>query len=542
LIRLPSLGPSVFATALSQLQRDTFFTFVSQRFRAHHDNSVVIPVNRLLLEPKPGVGASFVDSLAKATGSTVLSQRDSAHGFFWYTLSAARGHTPLEVATALHGNESVALAEPDFVSDRRVTLAPDNPYYSLQYYLKNTVYLNGVRVDDNVEPACDLTTGSGITVAVLDHGIDGTHPQLCGGAHTVGYDLWPGYPNEDAWRPYQGQGDTIDMHGTTVAGIIASCLNNGVGTAGIAPSVTLISARIFRQGNPTSNANIAAAINWAWSTAGADVLSNSWGGGSPSDVITNAINAAAWQGRGGLGAAVVFSAGNTSDRDWGIIGGVTYPASLSSVLAVGAIDRYGYLTNCTPEGSKLGLVAPSGHYTGPCIGDVVTLAFYGNNPCNDGPNGDNNYTTRFSGTSAAAPQVAAAAALLLALNPTMDWGTAGGRIAVNSDYWGDPTKYGKGKLNIYHVLLPVAPPLAVTITGPTRVKPNYPCTWTAHATGGVAPYSYYWIPGGTQEDSSVTEAFSIGGYLTVNVYDAVNTPARNRVWINVSSSAPYCPQ
>ncbi len=479
LVHLTGLSQKAFGAAFARVRADARFTFASHVFRVHEDGSRVIPLNRLLLQPRAGVGAATVDSLARAFGMLVVSSPDPRRGYLWYTLAYPIHASPLDVAAALHGNPLVELAEPDFVGEGDLLLTPNNPYYPLQYYFKNTVYLNGVRVDDNVEAAWDLSTGSGVKVAVIDAGVDGTHPQLCGGAHTVGYDAWPGYPGEDAWHPASS---VLDMHGTMVAGIIAACLNNGVGTAGIAPDVTLYAVRIIRNDNLAADGDVAAAINWAWSTAQADVLSNSWRKRDPSDVITNAINAAATQGRGGKGAAVVFAAGNTSDRDDSIIGAVTYPATLTSTLAVGAIDRNGHLTNYTPEGSRVGIVAPSGHYTGTCIGDVVTLAFYQRYNCNNGPNGDNNYTATFSGTSAAAPQVSGAAALLLARYPTLGWSDAAGRIRSNADSWGPSYQYGSGKLNIYRILVPALHSYIIS---------SFP-SFGAVPVGGVAPYSFYW--------------------------------------------------
>ncbi len=475
LVHLAGLSQNAFGAAVARFRADARFTFASHVFRLHEDGSRVIPLNRLLLQPKAGVVASTVDSLARAFGMFVVSNPDPRRGFLWYTLSYPVHGSPLDVAAALHGNPLVELAEPDFVGERRLALVPNNPYYALQYYLKNTVYLNGVRVDDNVEAAWDISTGSGVKVAVIDAGVDGTHPQLCGGAHTVGYDAWPGYSGEDAWHPAT---QLEDMHGTMVAGIIASCLNNGIGTAGIAPAVTLYAVRIFRNGNFAADGDVAAAINWAWSTAQADVLNNSWGGGAPRDVINNAINAAATQGRGGRGAAVIFSAGNCPVQGCP----VTWPATLNSVLAVSAIDRYGYLTAYSPAGSRIGLVAPSGHYAGTCVGDVVTLAFYQKPNCNDGPYGDNNYTTTFSGTSAAAPQVSGAAALLYSMYPSLGWSDAANRTRNNADPWGSPTQYGSGKLNIYRILVP---PLSSYIGG------SFPSFFDV-AVGGVPPYSYYW--------------------------------------------------
>ena len=97
-------------------------------------------------------------------------------------------------------------------------------------------------------------------------------------------------------------------------------------------------------------------------------------------------------------------------------------------MAVGAIDRNGNLTNYSPEGSELDIVAPSGHYTNRCVGDVTTTDLTDGTGCNDGPNGDNLYSTTFSGMSDAAPQVSAVAALVISRTQFMSAAAVKGKL------------------------------------------------------------------------------------------------------------------
>lgn len=203
--------------------------------------------------------------------------------------------------------------------------------------------------------------------------------------------------------------------------------------------------------------------------------------------MTDAINAATAQGRGGLGALVVFSAGNTSDRQNLVLGQVIYPALLTQVVSVGAINRYGALTNYTPEYGRIDIVAPSGHLTGFCVGEVVTTDLLTSRGCNDGPDGNVDYSSTFSGTSAAAPQVAAVGALLLTKEPALSLAGVKSRLFSGADYWAD-TRTGNGKLNAYHTLVS---PLNVTVSGPfPRFAGNY--TYTASLSGGNGSYAYRW--------------------------------------------------
>ncbi|HKI94010.1 MAG TPA: S8 family serine peptidase, partial [Gemmatimonadales bacterium] len=393
--------------------------------------------------------------------------------------------------------------------------------YPLQYYLNNSVTHNGIPVDIRASDAWTISTGSSaIRVAVVDAGIDQSHPDLnCGGRGWLGWDApeFAGY-SDDEFHPYGN-----DMHGTAVAGEIAAC-HNSIGIAGIAPNVVLISVRIFRHlgvgEQVASDASIADGLNWAWSTAQASVISNSWGGGSPSNAITDAIDAATTSGRGGLGTAVIFAAGNTADRENGNFGFVVYPGSLSVVLGVGAIDKNGGISNYSPRGSSLDLVAPSSHYTDYCynlggssVGDLVTTDLSGGAGCNDGPSNDINYTATFGGTSAATPEVAGAAALLLSIHSTMTWSDVKTRILSTADSWGSASDFGVGKLNVFRVLCPTA--LTVQASGPNDITRKGTYTWTANTTGCSGYYTYQWS---VHYDSGYQYSLGTSKSQTLTVY------------------------
>lgn len=349
--------------------------------------------------------------------------------------------------------------------------------------------MNGVTVDDNVERAWDLTIGQwapssgGLRVGVIGAGVDAAHPDFDGRILT-GYDALSCYPgcSDNETHPYPG-----DNHETLVTGLIVAHQNNG-GIAGIAPGVYITPARIFRGGAVASDQGIADAINFIWNYEQAQVINNSWSCGAPSNAITNAIIAANSQGRGGLGTVVVFAGGNTSHRSANSIGQVCYPATLNEVIAVGAIDRNGYLTDYSPEGPELDIVAPSGHFTARCVGDVTTTDRTDGTGCNDGPNGDNLYSTTFSGTSAAAPQVAAVAALVISRNSSLTSAQVKSKLYQGAVYWGPATQYGAGKLNA----LASVSNVVVSVSGPTTIKTAGNYSWSASATGGNGSYTYTW--------------------------------------------------
>jgi hypothetical protein len=134
------------------------------------------------------------------------------------------------------------------------------------------------------------------------------------------------------------------------------------------------------------------------------------------------------------------------------------------------------------------------------------------------------------------------AALYLQINPTATPATVAAAL-TDSATLNVITGLGQGSPNKLLYMGFITPPaLSVTMTGPSRVKPNVQCGWWANPSGGVPPYSYTWIPSGTQGDpNEVIESFSSSGTLTAWAYDAVGQQASTSKSITVSSSAPLCP-
>ena len=235
-----------------------------------------------------------------------------------------------------------------------------------------------------------------------------------------------------------------DAHGTNTAGIAAAVTNNSLGVAGVAPNCKIMPVRIF-YGGSTNDAYIADAITWATSH-GADVLSNSWGGGTPATIVTDAITNAKTTGRGGKGCVVCFSSGNDN-------GPVSYPANLGNVLAVGAISPTGERKSPNSSdgeywwgsnfGSELDIVAPG------------TLCYSTDIPGAAGySNGD--YFPNFNGTSAACPHVAGVAGLVLSRNPGMTAARVENALLssatdLNTPGWDPQTGYGL--VNAYGAVL-----------------------------------------------------------------------------------------
>lgn len=485
------------ASAVRALRADARFGFAANVYRVRGQGpaqgSRVVLLDRVAVRMKDGWSRADLARLNAEFGTRVVREPvDAEPDVVW--LAYKRGGDPLELAAALHRHPLVEWADPDKIQDRQLFRIPNDPYFPDQYYARNRAnQLNGVWVDINAEYAWDLSNGSWapsagqLQMAVVDDGVEMTHPDMY--QWDWGYDAfsatfqWPGCTHCSV-----NPGSNVS-HGTLVAGVIRADHDNLLGSAGIAPGVRIMPIRIFdSNGWPASDNQIAQSINTAWYN-GAHVMNNSWGGGAASSAITSAIGRAVTEGRGGKGTVMVFAAGNTSNRAGGYVGGVSYPGSLSNVLTVSAINRWGGSTNYAPDGAAIDVVAPSGHNTGQCIGDVVTTDLTGTRGCNDGPGGDVNFSSTFSGTSAAAPQAAAVAAMVLARNPTWTELQVRDRVKAGADPWGAANTFGAGKLNAYRALVGR---VGLTISGVGLAGSEGQYTWTANASGGTGSYTYLW--------------------------------------------------
>ena len=342
-----------------------------------------------------------------------------------YLLSSSIYNTQeiFNIVNILQKDNNIIFAEPNFI--RLLNPNTSDPYFSSQWAIKQN---NGI--DLKIEKAWNITRGEGVRVAVLDEGVDLNHTDLKANL-LLGYDATgnnsKGAPNYH----------TDDAHGTSCAGIIAAEANNNIGITGIAYDAKIFPIRIaYSNGIPlgirgrgwiTSNEIIGNAINWTWQK-GADVLSNSWGGGSPSFIISEAINNALTKGRNGKGCVVVFATGNYNTE-------VSYPAnSNADIITVGAISPCGERkspSSCDTEkwgsnyGRELDVMAPGVL--------IATTDLQGDNGYNPkvfihreaggtkltSDFSDKDYTNCFNGTSSACPHVAGVAALILSVNPDL---------------------------------------------------------------------------------------------------------------------------
>ncbi len=315
------------------------------------------------------------------------------------------------------------------------------PYISQQWYLyKDNLFYeqHAVNNDAHIHIGDSLQTysGKGIKVAVIDDGLDVGHEDLYK-AVVDSYDITTktsdvSHTNFSAY------------HGTAVTGLIAA-RKNAKGILGVASDVSII---FLKYKDPMSDSETIELFDKAESF-GADIISCSWGTYNVSDAVKSKIVDLSQNGRNGKGTLIVFAVGNDDDN----LDDYNDESSIPEVIAVGSTDKDNTRAYYSNYGSSLDIMAPGGVQLA-----IVTLDVTGDAGANRGDyiyyNGD------FIGTSAAAPVVSGALALLLQKKPNLTHDEVMQLLRNKSDKIGNipydthghNNYYGYGKLNVSKIL------------------------------------------------------------------------------------------
>ena len=223
----------------------------------------------------------------------------------------------------LEDQPGVADAQPNYVY-HALAAAPNDTQFGHLWGL-------GATPGAAVLPAWDRSRGSGQVIAIVDTGVDLTHPDLAG-------NLWTG-PGGIHGHDFVDGDDTPDdfnMHGTHVAGIAAAIAENGQGVAGVAPQAQIMAVRVLDGDGEGTTESIANGISFA-AGGGAGVINLSLGG--PPEAADAAMGAAISQAEQ-AGAVVVAAAGNDSSNNDLV---PTSPCTLSNpnLICVAAVTRTG---------------------------------------------------------------------------------------------------------------------------------------------------------------------------------------------------------
>lgn len=295
----------------------------------------------------------------------------------------------------------VEYAEVDaFVKIQQAT-GPFNDPYLTQNDQSGTPMLWGhhsIRASE----AWKLSTGKGVVVAVLDTGVDATHPDIKDNLWVNPKEI-PGNGIDDDGNGFVDDvnglnfsGDA-DGHGTHVAGTIGATGNNGIGMIGVAPDARIMCVNIYDRYNNASLGSVCLGFVYA-ATHGADVVNCSFGvhgyGKVWHEVIQDLYN---------KGIVVVAAAGNDSDDVMDFC-----PANLPEVICVAAHDSYSDKAVFSNHGTRIDVAAP---------GEGI-LSLKSTQSAPDSFSDVDDLYAEMRGTSMAAPHVSGVAALLLAQAPT----------------------------------------------------------------------------------------------------------------------------
>jgi uncharacterized repeat protein (TIGR01451 family) len=373
---------------------------------------------RILVRLAPGTDARAV---AESAGATAGPEIQYLPGHFLFEVSESGA--ALAVAEALRGAGGVLSVEPQLARQQQKKLTPNDPLFSNQWHLLNTGQSGATPgVDINVISAWDTVRGAGVTIGIVDDGLQVSHPDLQPNVNsTVGFDF-------NGNDPDPSPNVLFDPHGTAVGGVAAARGNNARGVAGVAFEASLAGLRLISA--PTTDSQEAAAM--LHSNSVIFVSNNSWGppdfGGDllgPGTQMAAALAQGTALGRGGRGTIFVWAGGNGAGNN----DNVNYDGYANSIytIAVGAINDRGQKADYSEPGAALVISAPSGGdvFFGGRPQATTTTDLIGNNGYNDSSTTtdytDKDYTRTFNGTSSATPVVSGVVALILQANPNLGW-------------------------------------------------------------------------------------------------------------------------
>jgi subtilisin family serine protease len=429
----------------------------------------VLYTENIYIRFREDLDADDCEAIIRGAGLSLKQRLDFATNAYFAAAPEGTGQKVFDIALELLNRADVVYCHPELIQERR-----RKQVFPQQWHLKATTVNNvAVNAHVNVEAAHAITRGAGVTIAVIDDGMDIDHPELGGAGKVVAprdATLRTSDPRPNDTVPSREDGDN---HGTACAGV--ACANGVEGASGVAPLAKLMPIRLA---SGLGSINEAEAFRWA-ADNGADVISCSWGPAdgqwwNPNDPrhtrfvalpasTKDAIDYVVTNGRGGKGCVVLFAAGNGNES----VDNDGY-ASYDKVVAVAACNDqskrsvysdFGKAICCAFPSSDFGY-APFNHPDAltPGIWTTDRLGNFGYNP-GDLRFGDaaGKFTNDFGGTSSACPGAAGVAALILSANTALRWNEvkdilrhACDRIDPQGgqyDATGHSAFYGHGRLN-----------------------------------------------------------------------------------------------
>ncbi len=494
---------------------------------AEHGTSLPYVPDRVIVQYRTGLSSTGDFSIMAAdvnaeVGAEVIAGEDEL-GIQGLQVVELQDNLSVSEAIALYeSNPSIEYAEPDYLlyisdpvqnednttqeepsgfeiseesDDTRITsLTPNDPYFSSLYGMQKL----------HAPDAWEYSTGSSdVIVAVVDTGVDYTHPDLAANmwvnsneipANGVDDDVNGYIDDYRGWDFYNNDNNPADdhSHGTHCAGTVGAVGNNGIGVVGVTWNVSIMPLKFMGAGGSGPTSAAISAINYA-RMEGADVISNSWGGDDYSSALKTAID--------NSGAVVVCAAGNDYGRNTDV--NPQYPSAYTSsniiaVLSTDSSDSLSTFSNIGPTSVDLGAPGTSIYSTIPGTG-------YGSK----------------SGTSMATPHVAGLAALVKAENSSLSVTEVKALIMDNVDPL--PALSGKclkgGRINAYKTMAAV-PRLTARFYGVPGVE-VFPLTVHFFDASTGNPTRWNWSFG--DETGNSTEQNPIHVYNEPGSYTVILT-------------------
>ena len=467
----------------------------AQAFAA--DEAQWVP-GRLLVQPRAGLAEAEFDKIIKKQGG---KQVGKIEGINVRVIQLPPQASEKAVEALLKNNKHLKFAERDMIVRPEGTA--NDTYYSSAWHLPKI----------GATTAWDVTTGDNVVIAVLDSGVDATHPDLAGR-------LIPG------WNFYDNNSNTADVfgHGTLVAGSASANTNNGVGVASVAGNALIMPLRISATDGSASFSNMAKALTWA-ADKGAHVANISY-----QSVSGSATVASAAQYMKNKGGVTVVAAGNTGVEQ-------TF-APTDTMISVSATTSSDAVASWSSYGSYVDVAAP-----GSGIWTTKKGGGYGS----------------ANGTSFASPVTAAVIAMMRSVNPVLppaDLEKILISTAVDLGTAGFDKKFGHGRINaaaavsaaqsakVSDTSAPTvgigAPIAGAKVSGLVAVDVSASdnvgvsrvelfVNGTKFASDTTAPYSFSW-------DSAAVADGNVS--LTAYAYDAAGNFASRAVTVAVSNAVP----
>ncbi|HRF58965.1 MAG TPA: S8 family serine peptidase [Fimbriimonadaceae bacterium] len=395
----------------------------------------------------------------------------------------ASGVTVESALKSLLTNPAVRIAERDWIVSIQQNI-PNDAKFSQLWGMRNTGQTGGTPgADIDATLAWQTITGSNtVKVAVIDTGTDYTHPDLAANAWINPGEI-PGNLVDDDGNGYvddvrgydfvNNDGDPMDdnAHGTHCFGTIGGVGNNGIGVAGVCWNVKVIGVKFLSAGGSGSTSNAILSVDYA-RIAGANIMSNSWGGGGFSQLLLDAILRART-----AGIMFVAAAGNNgSNNDGGSFYPANYNSQADNVVSVAATTHNDVKAGFSNYGANSVDIAAPGE-------SIVSTVPPGLD--SDGtPDGYESY----SGTSMACPHISGAAALTLARFPGSTYLQIKSRLMNTAERI--PALSGltkSGRLNVFNAFDndSVAPGTPTGLVGIKRSASTIRVRWTASGDDGA---------------------------------------------------------